>query len=172
MVDGRLGHRRCGSPEVLQSGRRAGLSNSVIYLSNGKCLLLEFEGADGTLVSTRMSFAVVDDTVFVPTRAESPNVSRICCRPLVRVAACTMLGVPFGDYIECTARVASQGRQAEAEAALRRIGGVICRLLGLLTRGDYVYLELTPVARPEAEVVPLRVAPMPADKHEKPPGIA
>jgi PPOX class probable F420-dependent enzyme len=173
MADERLG-RLLG---YIEPRPRAAASNSVEYLSNAKRLLLESEGMDGTLLGTTMWFAVVDDTVFLRTRAESQDVSRIRDCPVVRAAACTMRGVPFGDYIECTAHVTPPGKEAEAEAALRRSCGPIRRLRYRFARGDYVYLELTPVFREntpslEAKVVPLRAVRMEADKREMPPGAA
>jgi PPOX class probable F420-dependent enzyme len=174
MADERLG-RRLGYLGLRQ--QRAAASNSVEYLSNAKRLLLESEGMDGTLLGRTMWFAVVDDTVFVRTKAESPVVRHVRRRPVVRAAACTMRGVPFGDYIECTARITPPEGEAEAKGALRRSCGPILRLRDSFARGDYVYLELTPVGRKntpslEAKVVPLRATLMEADNREKPPGAA
>jgi PPOX class probable F420-dependent enzyme len=172
MADGRL-KRRHGSLAL----RQRAASNSVEYLSNARRLLLESEGTDGTLLGTTMWFAVVDDTVFLRTRAESQDVGRIRDCPVVRAAVCTMRGVPFGDYIECIAGITPPEREVEAEAALRRSCGHIRRLRNSFARGDYVYLELTPVDRKntpwlEAKVVPLRARLTEADKREKPPGAA
>jgi hypothetical protein len=145
-------HERLRHPEAHLTGRRPAPSNSVIYLMYAKHLLLESERADGTHVGTRMSFAMVDDTIFVRTEAESPEMKLIRRRPIVKVGSCTIRGLPTGDYIECAARILPQEQEAPAEAALRRSYGTLRRLLNALARSDYVYLELAPLNPKERRV--------------------
>jgi hypothetical protein len=138
-------HERLRHPEAHLTGRRPAPSNSVIYLMYAKYLLLESERVDGTLVGTPMCFAIVDEAILLRTQAESPKIRRIRRRPIVKVASCTIRGLPTGDHIECVARILPQQHEAQAEAALRRSYGTLRRLLNTLTRSDYVYLELTPL---------------------------
>jgi uncharacterized protein len=136
---------RLRHPEAHLSGRRPAPSNSPIYLMYARYVLIESERADGTPVGTPMWFAMVDNTIFLRTEARSPTIRRLRRRPIVKVASCTMRGLPTGDYIECVARIVPQEREAQAEAALRRSDGTLRRLLNTLVRGDYRYLELTPL---------------------------
>jgi hypothetical protein len=153
-------HERFKHPEAHLTGRRPAPSNSVIYLMYAKYLLLESEQADGTPVGTPMWFAMLDEAIFVRTEAESPEIRRIRRQPIVKVASCTIRGLPTGDHIECVARILPQEQEAQAEAALRRSYGTLRRLLNTLARSDYVYLELTPLNLeerrvPEDEALPL-----------------
>ena len=136
---------RLRHPEAHLSDRRPASLNSVVELRDAKYLLLESERADGTWVGTPMWFAVVDDTVFLRTEARAAKVRRISRRPIVKVAPCTMRGKPLDDYIECTARIVSQEREAQAEAALRRGYGPFRRLLSNFGGNAHVYLELIPI---------------------------
>jgi PPOX class probable F420-dependent enzyme len=133
-------------PPARLEAQRAAASNSVRYLTNAKYLLLESESVDGTPVATPMWFAAVDETIFVRANPESMQLERIRRRPVVKVAACTMRGVTFSDYIECVARIVPQGAEAQASTALDHSCGALRRLLSALARSDDVYLELTPVA--------------------------
>lgn len=163
----RLGRRlvplyeRFRHSEAHLSGRQAARSNSVVHVGDAKYLLLESERADGTRVGTPMWFAVVDDTIFLRTEADSPKVRRISRRPIVKVAACTIRGKPRGDYIECMARIVPQEREAHAEAALRRGYGLRRRLFNRFVHNDNVYVELTPLPPqkqvPEDEALALGV---------------
>lgn len=148
-------------PDAHLAGRCAAPSNSVMYLAHAKYLLLESERVDGTSVGTPMWFAVVDDTIFLRTEAESPKVRRIRRRPIVKVASCTMRGRPVDDYIECIVRIVPQEHKAKAESALRCSYGVPRRLFNAFVRNDYVYLELAPLSQqkpvPEDEALALGV---------------
>jgi PPOX class probable F420-dependent enzyme len=138
-------HERLRHPEASLSRTRAATCNSVTFLAGAKYLLLESESVDGTPVGAPMWFAAVDDTIFVRTDSESSQLRGIRRRPSVRVAACTMRGLPFEDYIECVARIVPRQREGQAEAALRRSYGLLRWLLGRFLRDDHVYLELTPL---------------------------
>jgi len=111
-----------------------------------------------------MWFAVVDDTIFLRTEADSPKVRRMSRRPIVNVAACTMRGKPRDDYIECMAHIVPGEREAHAEAALRRGYGLLRRLFNSFVGNDYVYIELTPLSQqqhmPEDEALALGVRAM------------
>lgn len=131
--------------EAHLSDRRPASPNWVVQLRDANYLLLESERSDGTWIGTPMWFAVVNETVFLRTDARAAKVRRISRRPIVKVAACTMRGKPVDDYIECTARIVPQEREAEAEAALRRGYGPLRRLFSNFVRNALVYLELTPI---------------------------
>ncbi len=154
-------HRGLRHPDARLEGQCAALSNSVFYLINAKYLLLESESIDGAPLATPMWFAAVDDTIFTRANADSPQLAAIRRRPLVKVAACTMRGLPFGDYIECVARMAPQGAETRARAALSRSHGAVRRLHSALARRNYVYLELTPVGLSEAPAPKLAARPLP-----------
>ncbi|HTU79389.1 MAG TPA: PPOX class F420-dependent oxidoreductase [Solirubrobacteraceae bacterium] len=139
-------YERLRHPDANLSDQRAASPNSAMQLAHAKYLLLESEKADGTPVATPMWFAAVDDTIYLRTEADSPKVRRIRRHPIVKVAPCTIRGVPTGDYLVCTARIlALPQSEAQAEQALRRSYGAARRLYKKLVRNDYVYLELTPV---------------------------
>lgn len=146
------------------SARDAARSNLVSYLAHASYLLLESYRADGTPVATPMRFAVVDETIFLRTAPAAGKLRRIAREPLVRVAACTVRGLPVADNIECAARVVPPQRLADARAALARRCGPWRRLIERLACKSYVYLELTPIdgapRHPEdpapATVIPLR----------------
>lgn len=125
--------------------RHAAVFNSVLGLCDAKYLLLESQRTDGSWVGTPMWFAAVNDTIFLRTQADSPKVRRMSHRPLVKVTPCTMRGKPRDDYIECTARIAPQEHEAQAEAALRRGYGLLRQAINRFARNDHVYLELTPL---------------------------
>jgi len=150
-------YERFRHPEAHLSRSHAATSNSVAHLEGAKYLLLESERADGTRVGTPMWFAVVDDTIFLRTEADSPKVRRMSRRPIVNVAACTMRGKPRDDYIECMAHIVPGEREAHAEAALRRGYGLLRRLFNSFVGNDYVYVELTPRSQqqhmPEGEAL-------------------
>jgi PPOX class probable F420-dependent enzyme len=132
-------------------GVPAAVSNSVRYLAGAKYLLLESERANGMCVATPLWFVVVDDSVFLRTEAGSAKVKRISRQPVVRVAACSVRGVPYRDryYIVCMARVVAPDREAYAEGALRRGYGLGRRLFTCLIRNEHTYLELTPLVEQE-----------------------
>jgi len=163
-------YERLRHSEAHLSGRYAARSNSVVHFSNAKYLLLESERADGTRVGTPMWFAVVEDTIFLRTEADAPKVRRISRRPIVNVAACTIDGIPLGDYIECMARIVPREREAHAEAALRRSYGLGRRLFNMVVHNDYVYLELTPHSQqtqvPEDQALALGVRAVPTRKDD------
>lgn len=140
-------HERFRHPQAHLSESHAATSNSVAHLEGAKYLLLESERANGTRVGTPMWFAVIDDTIFLRTEADSPKVRRISRRPTVNVAACTMRGKPRDDYIQCIARTVPQQQEAHAEAALRRGYGPLRRLFNTFNRNNYVYIELTPLSQ-------------------------
>jgi PPOX class probable F420-dependent enzyme len=146
MAERALWHRGLRGTRARLAGQRAAASNSVRYLANAKHLLLESESIDGAPLATPMWFMAVDDTIFVRADPASPQIERIRGCPLVKVAACTMRGAPFGDYIECVARVAPRDAEAQASMALGRSYGTLRRRLSALGRNDHVYLELTPIA--------------------------
>jgi PPOX class probable F420-dependent enzyme len=162
-------------PDARLSSQQAAASNSVIYLANAKYLLLESQRTDGTAAGAPMWFAAVDDTIYLRTRADSPTARRIRRHSAIKVAACTMRGMPFGDYIECSARIVPEENRAEAAAALRRSCGTIRRLLlNTLARSDHVYLEATPL-RPTPHVAspPITISLVPnARDDDTPPGAA
>jgi PPOX class probable F420-dependent enzyme len=128
----------------------AALTNSVWYLARAKYLLLESERANGKHVALPMCFAVVDDSIFLRTEAGSAKVRRIGRQPIVKVAACTVRGIVFGDYIECTAGIVAPEREAQAKAALRRGYGFGGLLFNRFICNHHVYLELTPLAERES----------------------
>lgn len=140
-------HERSRDAEAHVSGRRAAVFNSVLGLCDAKYLLLESQRPDGTWAGTAMWFAVVNDTIFLRTEADSLKLRRMSRRPIVRVAPCTMREKPRDDYIECVARIAPQERETQAEAALDRAYGLLRRLIDRFTDSHYVYLELTPLDR-------------------------
>jgi PPOX class probable F420-dependent enzyme len=147
-------------------------SNSVLYLSGAKCLLLESERCGGVPVPTRVWFAAVNETVFILAEVASGTVRRIERHPIVKVAACTFRGTPFSDYIECTARIVAPEREPEAEAALRRQYGPARRLFNALARNEHTYLELTPLAAnpvPEDAAQGVAVRAIHQARHEHPP---
>jgi uncharacterized protein len=136
-------------PQATLAGRPAAPSNTVMYLSGSKYLLLESERSNGTQAATPMWFAAIDERVVLRTEAGSPTVRRIGKRPIVKVAACTMRGKPVGNYLECMARIVPSDWEGEAEAALRRGYGLLRRLLNLVVHNDHTYLELTPLTADE-----------------------
>jgi PPOX class probable F420-dependent enzyme len=139
-------HERSGDGDAHLSERRAAVFNSVLGLRDAKYLLLESERTNGTWAGTPpMWFAVVNDTIFLRSEADSPTLRRMSRRPTVKVTPCTMRGKPLDDYIECRARIVPQEREAQAEAALRRGYGLLHRVFNRLVRSDYVYVELTPL---------------------------
>jgi PPOX class probable F420-dependent enzyme len=145
-------YERFRHAEAHLSGGRAAVFNSVLGLRDAKYLQLESQRTDGTWAGTLMWFAVVDDIIFLRTEADSPEVRRMSRRPIIRVAACTMRGKPPDDYIECMACIVPQGREAQAEAALRRGYGLIRCLINRFIHGHHIYLELTPFNRKELRV--------------------
>jgi PPOX class probable F420-dependent enzyme len=151
-------------------------SDSVLYLSGAKHLLLEAERAGGEPVATTMCFAAINEKVYLRTDAASPEVRRIARSPTVKVAACTFRGTPFNDYIECTARTVPSERKQEAEAALHRQYGLIRRLLTMLAHNQHTHLELTPLTAdrpaPDTETQMATVTAIYPVRHEHPPGAA
>jgi PPOX class probable F420-dependent enzyme len=136
-------------PQATLAGRPAAPSNTVMYLSGSKYLLLESERSNGTQAATPMWFAAIDERVVLRTEVGSLKVRRIGKRPIVKVAACTWRGKPVGDYLECIARIVPPDREGEAEAALRRGYGLLRRLFNLVVHNDHTYLELTPLTADE-----------------------
>jgi PPOX class probable F420-dependent enzyme len=150
--------------------------NSVLYLYGAKCLLLESESINSEPVPTRVRFAAINETIFIPTEAASETVRRIEQRPIVKVAACDFRGTPINDYIECMARIVAPEREPEAEAALRCRYGLAMRLFNALARNEHTYLELTPLAAanpvPEDEAQGAAIRAIHQARHEQPPGAA
>jgi PPOX class probable F420-dependent enzyme len=136
---GRFRHAQAHSSE-----RRVAALNSVLVLRDAKYLRLESQRTDGTWAGTPMWFAAVNDTIFLRTKADSPEVRRMSCRPIVKVTPCTMRGKPLDDYIECMARIMPRERATQVEAALRRGYGLLRQAFNRFVRNDHVYLELTP----------------------------
>lgn len=164
-TDDRALYRRLRHVQARLSAEEAARSNLVAYLAHASYLLL-CERWDGTPLARPMRFAVVDETIFLRASATAEGPELIRRHRRVRVAACTIRGLPIADNIECTARVLSRERQADARAALARRCSPARRLLDRLARKSYAYLELTPVDRPPrhpedptpAPVIPLHTA--------------
>jgi len=151
-------------------------SNSVLYLSAAKCLLLESTRGNGESVATPVWFAAINERVLIRTEAASGKMRRIERRPIVKVAACTFRGTPINDYIECMARTVPPQCEPEAEAALRRQYGLVRRLFSALARNEHTYLELTPLTAeepvPEDGAQAAAVRAIHQACHEQPPGAA
>jgi uncharacterized protein len=174
----RLGplYKRLRSSQATLAGVPHAPSDSVLYLSGARYLLLGSERADGESVATPMWFAAINEKVFLRTEAGSAKVRRIERRPIVKVVACTFRGTPFSDYIECMARIVAPEREPEAEGALRRQYGLVIRLFCALARSECAYLELTPLIAakpvPEDEAQGAAVRAIRQARHEQPPGAA
>lgn len=67
----RLGllYKRLSNSQATIAGVPHAPSNSVLYLSGAKCLLLESERANGESVPTPVWFAAIDEKVFIRTEA-------------------------------------------------------------------------------------------------------
>lgn len=154
---------RLRSSEATLAGVPHAVSNSVLYLSGAKCLLLESERANGEPVGTPVWFAAINDRVFLRTETGSAKVKRIKRRSVVKVAACTLRGTPINDYIECVARIVPPEHEPEAEAALRRQYGLARRLFSVLVRNEHTYIELKPL---------IAVRPLPGDEAQGAPARA
>lgn len=169
-------YERLRSSQATLAGVPHAPSNSVLYLSGAKCLLLESERTNGESVLTPAWFAAINEKVFIRTEAGSAKLRRIERRPIVKVAACTFRGTPIHDYIECMARIVPPEGEPEAESALRREYGLVRRLFNALVRNEHTYLELTPLTPdkpgPEAEAQAAAIRTIRQAHHEHPPGAA
>jgi uncharacterized protein len=169
-------YKRLPNSQATLAGVPHAPSNSVLYLSGAKCLLLESERLNGESVPTPVWFAAINDQVFIRSDAGSAKVRRIERRPIVKVAACTLRGTPINDYIECMARIVPPEREPEAEAALRRQYGLARRLFNALVRNEHTYLDLTPLTAenlvPDEEARGAAVRAIHQARHEQPPDAA
>lgn len=169
-------YKRLPNSQATLAGVPHAPSNSVLYLSGAKYLLLESERTNGESVPTPVWFAAINETVFIRTEAASGKVRRIERRPIVKVAACDFRGIPINDYIECMARIVPPAGEPEAEAALRRQYGIVRRLFNALVRNEHTYLELTPLTSdkpvPEDEAQAAAIRTIHQARHARPPGAA
>jgi PPOX class probable F420-dependent enzyme len=165
-------YKRLPNSQATLAGVPHAPSNSVLYLSGAKCLLLD----NGESVPTPVCFAAINEKIFIRTEAGSAKVRRIERCPIVKVAACTLRGTPINDYIECMARIVAPEREPEAEAALLRQYGLARRLFNALSHNDHTYLELTPLTAekpvPEDEARGAAIRAIHQSCHEHPPGAA
>lgn len=106
--------------------------------------------ADGTAVPTPVWFGLDDAGLcYVHTERRTAKVRRIRRDPRARLFASDARGKPLGPAVDATARIIEKDTaEAEhAEASIKANYGAGRRLYeSALAQGDFVYLELTPVA--------------------------
>lgn len=87
-----------------------------------KYLNLETFRKDGTPVDTPVWFAEERGTFYVYSRADAGKVKRIRNNPHVRIAPCDLRGKLKGNWVEATARIASDEARRGHEALNKKYG--------------------------------------------------
>ena len=116
------------------------------HLAGHKYALLVTYRRSGEAVPTPVWFGVdVEGRLYARTGKLAAKVKRIRNNPRVRVAPCTMRGVPKGPYAEGTARVVSAEQQEHAEKTLQSNYGLGRKLYeGSAGSMEAFYIEVVP----------------------------
>ena len=116
------------------------------HLEGHKYALLVTYRRSGEAVPTPVWFGVDEQGRFYcRTGKLAAKAKRIRNNPRVRVAPCTVRGVPKGPYAEGTARVVSGDEEAHAETALQSNYGLGRKLYeGSAGSMEAFYIEVTP----------------------------
>jgi hypothetical protein len=116
------------------------------HLRGHKYALLVTYRRNGEAVPTPVWFGVDEQgRLYARTGKLAAKVRRIRANPRVRVAPCTVRGVPKGPYAEGTARVCGPDDEAHAERALQSNYGLGRKLYeGSAGSMEAFYIEVTP----------------------------
>jgi PPOX class probable F420-dependent enzyme len=118
------------------------------HLQGHKYALLVTYRGNGEAVPTPVWFGVDDaGRLYARTGKLAAKVKRLRNNSRVRVAPCTVRGVPKGAYSEGTARVVPAEREEHAEKALQANYGLGRKLYeGSAGSMEAFYIEVTPVS--------------------------
>jgi hypothetical protein len=132
----RSGKARDGDPTATGFG----------HLRGHKYALLVTYRRNGEAVPTPVWFGVAEPgRLYARTGKLAAKVKRIRANPRVRVAPCTVRGVPKGAYAEGTARVCGPDDEEHAERALQSNYGLGRKLYeGSAGSMEAFYIEVTP----------------------------
>jgi uncharacterized protein len=120
------------------------------HLAGHKYALLVTYRRSGEAVPTPVWFGVDEQGRFYARTGKlAAKAKRIRNNPRVRVAPCSVRGVPKGPYAEGTARIVPAGQEAHAERALQSNYGLGRKLYeGSAGSMEAFYVEVTPHAAP------------------------
>lgn len=138
--------------DAMRSGKARDAEPTVTgfgHLAGHKYALLVTYKRSGEPVATPVWFGVDEHgRLYARTGKLAAKVKRIRNNPRVRVAPCTVRGVPKGPYAEGTASVVSADQQAHAEAALQSNYGLGRKLYeGSAGSMEAFYIEVVPADR-------------------------
>jgi uncharacterized protein len=116
------------------------------HLAGHKYALLVTYRRSGEAVPTPVWFGVDDAGCFYARTGKlASKVKRIRNNPRVRVAPCTVRGVPRGPFADGAARVCEGAEEQHAEEALQSNYGLFRKLYeGSAGSMDAFYIEVTP----------------------------
>jgi PPOX class probable F420-dependent enzyme len=120
------------------------------HLAGHKYALLVTYKRSGEAVPTPVWFGVDErGRLYTRTGKLAAKVKRIRNNPRVRVAPCTVRGVPKGPFAEGTARVIESGEVEHAERAIQSNYGLGRRVYESSAGSmEAFYVEVTPAERP------------------------
>jgi PPOX class probable F420-dependent enzyme len=124
-------------------------ASGFAHLAGHKYALLVTSRRNGEAVPTPVWFGVDDQGRFYARTGKlAAKVKRIRNNPRVRVAPCTVRGVPKGPYADGTARVVPADQEEHAERALQSNYGLGRKLYeGSAGSMEAFYIEVTPAER-------------------------
>jgi PPOX class probable F420-dependent enzyme len=135
--------------DSIRSGKATDADPSVSgfdHLAGHKYALLVTYKRSGEAVPTPVWFGVDErGRFYCRTGKLAAKAKRVRSNPRVRVAPCSVRGVPKGPYAAGTARVCEPGEEEHAEAALQSNYGLGRKLYeGSAGSMEAFYIEVTP----------------------------
>ena len=111
-------------------------SDKLAALSGHKYINLETYRKNGQAVRTPVWFVISDDTIFVLTSQETGKIKRIKNNQTIRIMPCGIRGEPKGDWIEGTARIATESEKQNTIQLRYKKYGFRAKIIGLFKRDN------------------------------------
>jgi PPOX class probable F420-dependent enzyme len=111
-------------------------SDRLAALEKQKYINLETYKKSGQAVRTPVWFMISDGLVFVLTTQNTGKIKRIKNNPKIRIMPCGMRGEPKGDWIEGTARFATESETQNAIKMRHKKYGLRAMIVGMFIKKE------------------------------------
>jgi len=111
-------------------------SDNLSLLEKQKYINLETYKKSGQAVKTPVWFMISDGLIFVLTTENRGKVKRIKNNPKIRIMPCGMRGEPKGDWIDGTARFATEEETQNAIKLRHKKYGFRAKIVGMFIKKE------------------------------------
>lgn len=118
------------------------ISDKLATLSEHKYINLETYRKSGQAVRTPVWFVISDGQIFVLTSQETGKVKRIKNNQTVKITPCGMRGEPKGEWIDGTARIATQPEMQETIKLRYKKYGFRAKIIGFFKKDNLVGIAI------------------------------